>query len=87
MYKIGTCASNCTVIETGIATVHAGETITPAEKVPGTEGGAAGGGGGADMSGVISVLNQILSKIGTPPEVTLDGQKISRMVATDNTMK
>ena len=39
------------------------------------------------MSGVISVLNQILSKIGTPPEVTLDGQKISRMVATDNTMK
>jgi len=75
------------VAETGIATVHAGETITPAEKVPGTEGGAAGGGGGADMSGVISVLNQILSKIGTPPEVTLDGQKISRMVATDNTMK
>jgi 3-phosphoglycerate kinase len=65
---------------TGIAKVHAGETITPASKVPGS-------GGGSDMSQVVSVLNQILAKVNQPPVVNLDGSKISDNVNANNSYK
>ena len=65
---------------TGIAKVHAGETITPASKVPGS-------GGGPDMSQVVSVLNQILAKVNQPPVVNLDGSRVSDNVNANNSYK
>ena len=73
-------ASGGEVGSTGIAKVHAGETITPASKVPGS-------GGGSDMSQVVSVLNQILAKVNQPPVVNLDGAKVSDNVNANNSYK
>lgn len=71
-----------TVATTGVAKVHAGEQITPASKVPGSEPkGDSGGGGGAsiDYEKLGAAVAMALAQ--NPPVIHLDGKKMSNEMA------
>lgn len=72
-------ADGGTVANTGIAQVHAGETIVPASKVPGSE--PTGGGGGASINydkmtqAFIAAMQQMPA-----PQINMDGKAVSDSV-------
>lgn len=71
-----------TVASTGVAKVHAGEQITPASKVPGSEpkGDDSGGGGmSIDYDKLGAAVAMALAQ--NPPVVHLDGKKMSNEMA------
>jgi hypothetical protein len=74
-------ATGGTVGNTGLAKVHAGETITPANKVPGSEP-AGGGGGGSSIDydkmtqAFMAAMNQMPA-----PQVNLDGKAVSDSIS------
>jgi hypothetical protein len=68
---------------TGIAKVHAGEMITPASKVSGSERSASsegGGGGGIDYEKMTKAFIAAMQQM-PAPQVNMDGKKISDSVS------
>ena len=75
-------ATGGVVGSTGIAKVHAGEEITPASKVPGSEPKGDGGGGGIDYDKMTQAFIAALQQM-PAPQVNMDGAKISESVSAN----
>lgn len=69
------------VANTGIAKVHEGEMITPANKVPGSEpSGEGGGGAGIDYDKMTQAFIAAMKQM-PAPQVSMDGKQISDSVS------
>jgi len=67
---------------TGIAKVHAGEQITPASKVPGSEPKGNGGGSGIDYDKMTQAFMAAMQQM-PAPQVNMDGRAVSDSVSAN----